>query len=350
MNNSPITFVLPGDFRSGGVRVTVLMANLLLGRGYEVRIVLPKKRQLKERLKERYFRLRNRLKGEQNGWLHEFEGRVEVFDDIDSLCFSTDEIVIAVGSLTVHLVKGMQSPVRKVRFNHGFPAKPTAQQDEAWRGKMTTITVSRRLVPQLEELSGGDVWGVVPNGIDFSDYHVDDEFVRDGIGAVYNPHSNKAPEDLVAVLGELSHTVSAVPQRVFSTEATPEGLQHVEYFRYPSVAGACEIYNRSKVWLLTSYTEGLPGVVLEAMACGCVIVTSDNDGSLEIIRDGESGVVVPRGERDQFVAAVRRVLEDDAWRESLVAGSLATVAEFSWERAADRMELFIEELENGSVK
>ena len=46
-----VTFVLPGDGRSGGVRVTVLMANLLLGRGYRIRIACPRKRpSLKSRL------------------------------------------------------------------------------------------------------------------------------------------------------------------------------------------------------------------------------------------------------------------------------------------------------------
>jgi hypothetical protein len=34
-----VTFVLPGDNRSGGVRVTAMMGNLLLERGYRVRIV-----------------------------------------------------------------------------------------------------------------------------------------------------------------------------------------------------------------------------------------------------------------------------------------------------------------------
>ena len=41
MKKGAVTFLLPGNNRSGGVRVTALMGNLLLERGYQVRIVHP---------------------------------------------------------------------------------------------------------------------------------------------------------------------------------------------------------------------------------------------------------------------------------------------------------------------
>jgi len=135
-----------------------------------------------------------------------------------------------------------------------------------------------------------------------------------------------------------------VPQRVFSTEARPEGLEHVEFTRLPSVAAAREIYNRSKVWLLTSRTEGLPGVVLEAMSCGCVVVSTDNEGSLEILRDGENGVIIPRDDIPAQVEAVGRVLADEALRQALADGARETAREFTWQRAADRMEAFLRDL------
>jgi hypothetical protein len=339
-----ITFVLPGDHRSGGVRVTVLMANLLLKRGHDARIVHPKKGIFsKAGFKRAVHGLLNGNAG-NDGWFHQFNGRIESYAKLDDLDFSEDSIVIAVGTYMVAEVREMAKPAMKVRFNHGFPAKPDAAQVAAWHGPMTTITVSNTLVPRLNAQTDGSVWGVVPNGIDPVEYHVDPSVPRDGIGALYNPHSNKAPENMISVLRECHARWPDVPQRVFGTEACPEGLEHVDYTRLPSVDAARAIYNRSKVWLLTSRTEGLPGVVLEAMACGCVVVSTDNEGSLEILRDGQNGVIIPCDDNSAQVEAVGKILADETLERRLADGALETVKAFTWEKAADRMEEFLSAL------
>ena len=341
---SNITFVLPGDYRSGGVRVTVIMANLLLERGHRVRIACPKKsiftpKAMWNLLKGALFRANRNA-----GWLHQFKGEVESYLDLDELNYESDEVVIAVGTYMVGAVRAMNKPVVKVRFNHGFPARPNADQEAAWRGWMPTITVSSTLIPRLQEQTEGSVWGVVPNGIDTSEYFPDERFPRDGIGALYNPHPNKTPEDLRAVLKECHVRWPDRVQRVFSTEARPPGLEHTAFTRLPPVDRAREIYSRSKVWLLTSKTEGLPGVVLEAMACGCVVVSSNNQGSLEILREGENGLIVPHGDIEGFIAASDRVMSDENLRQRLSEGAMETVRGFTWQRAADRMESFLREV------
>lgn len=340
---TPITLVLPGDGRSGGVRVTVIMANLLRKRGYTVRIAC---RRNRIGIRARMSLLFSGLGGKRRnaGFLHEFDGRTEHFDALDELTYQPGEIVIAVGTYTVAAVRQLRAPVVKARFNHGFPAKPDAEQERAWQGPMPTITVSNTLVPRLQELTNGCVWGVVPNGIDLTQYSVQLDGERRGVGALFNRHPNKAPEDLLAVLQKHHRLHPSIPQHVFSTERCPTELRHANFTRLPSVAEARAIYNRCKVWVLTSLTEGLPGVVLEAMACGCVVVSSDNQGSLEILRHEHNGLVVPRRDIAGFVAAIDRVMADEPLRRRLAAASLSRVREFSWDRAADRMEAFLREL------
>jgi glycosyltransferase involved in cell wall biosynthesis len=338
-----VTYLIPGDHRSGGVRVTVIMANILLERGHRVRIAFPRKGLLsRENLRGMFRRLTGR--GRDAGWLHQFRGRIESYAIPDDLVYQPGEIVIAVGTYMVASLREMTKPVIKARFNHGFPAKPDAAQEAAWHGRLPTITVSNTLVPRLRKQTDGSVWGVVPNGIDTDEYFIDPAIPRDGIGALYNPHPNKAPENLIALLRTCHERWPDVPQRVFGTEACPPGLEHVEYTRLPSVAEAREIYNRSKVWLLTSRTEGLPGVVLEAMACGCVVASTDNEGSLEILKDGENGLIVPIDDLAAHAEAVSKVISNDGLREKLAAGAQETIRDFTWPRAADRMEEFLSEL------
>jgi glycosyltransferase involved in cell wall biosynthesis len=62
------------------------------------------------------------------------------------------------------------------------------------------------------------------------------------------------------------------------------------------------------VLALTSRWEGLPNVVIEAMATGAVAVATDVGGCAELIVGGETGVLVPPGQPDAMGAALLDVL------------------------------------------
>jgi glycosyltransferase involved in cell wall biosynthesis len=54
-----------------------------------------------------------------------------------------------------------------------------------------------------------------------------------------------------------------------------------------------ECYQRGGVFCFMSYTEGMPNAVLEALAMGLPMVSSDAGGLRDILRDGENGFIVP---------------------------------------------------------
>jgi glycosyltransferase involved in cell wall biosynthesis len=343
MSGSSVTFVLPGDNRSGGVRVTALMGNLLLDRGWRVRIAYLRQPRMTARWLRRQAEKAARVLRPRadEGWLHLFRGEAAPFTDLNELSFSKGEVVLSVGSFTVRHLVGLRADVIKVRFNHGFPAEWDDETTAAWKHKMPTIAVSASLVPRLEQLSGEKVLAVIPNGVDMTQYRVTPGVRRDAVGVIWSEHENKAPEDIVALMQRVGAELPHVPRIVFSAETCPEGLRGIPFERYPPIERVREIYNSAIVWLLPSRTEGLPGPVLEAMACGAVVISSDNEGSLEVVEDGVSGLVVKTGDLDAFMAAIRRVLGDETLRARLAEGGLATARRFTWDRAADKMDAFL---------
>jgi len=92
------------------------------------------------------------------------------------------------------------------------------------------------------------------------------------------------------------------------------------------------------VFLLNSLHEGLPNVILEAMACGLPVVAPDIGGCRELVRVGQSGLLAAPGSREGFVAACRSLLEDPARREAMgkEARRLA-VEEHSLARMTERL-------------
>jgi glycosyltransferase involved in cell wall biosynthesis len=73
----------------------------------------------------------------------------------------------------------------------------------------------------------------------------------------------------------------------------------------------------SDVFAFPSHAEGLPGAVCEAMLSGRAVVASEVGGIPEIVKDGESGLLVPKEDPIALAHAIGRVLGDDALRGEL---------------------------------
>jgi glycosyltransferase involved in cell wall biosynthesis len=88
------------------------------------------------------------------------------------------------------------------------------------------------------------------------------------------------------------------------------------------------------VLVYTSPKEGWGLSVLEANACGTVVVASDSPGLREAVVEGTTGFLVPHGDVDALADRIARVLSDDALHARLRAGALEWASRFTWDRAA----------------
>lgn len=78
-----------------------------------------------------------------------------------------------------------------------------------------------------------------------------------------------------------------------------------------------EYYRRADVFCQPSFMEGIPVVLMEAMASGLAVVSSGVAGIPELIDDGESGILVRPGRTDELARAIAELARDPARREAL---------------------------------
>jgi len=94
----------------------------------------------------------------------------------------------------------------------------------------------------------------------------------------------------------------------------------------------------SDILALSSLSEGLPNVILEAMASGLPIVATRVGGIQDIVKDGENGFLVDPENPEQIAEKINLFLEDDKLREKISKNNKQKAKEYSWESVIERLE------------
>lgn len=91
------------------------------------------------------------------------------------------------------------------------------------------------------------------------------------------------------------------------------------------------------------YVEGMPPPPLEAMACGCAVVVTDNGGINEYIKDGVNGLICPIRHPGCLASKVRYLFENDKTRIDIVKNGLATSEEYTMDNMSNNFISIIRE-------
>jgi glycosyltransferase involved in cell wall biosynthesis len=101
----------------------------------------------------------------------------------------------------------------------------------------------------------------------------------------------------------------------------------------------------NKLFVLPSYTEGLPYTIVEAMACGTPILATPVGAIPDVIKDGETGFIMENNSPECIAENVMRVLEHPDL-EQIVENARALVErEFTYEAAVERYRKILKELQ-----
>ncbi len=108
------------------------------------------------------------------------------------------------------------------------------------------------------------------------------------------------------------------------------GIPHHEMPRY---LNAADIFVHPSLRI-----EGLPTVVAEAMATGVPVIATDSGGTETAIVDGQTGILVPKGNVGRLTAAIEVLVTDRSLATRLAAAGRARARErFGWSEIVDRL-------------
>jgi glycogen(starch) synthase len=94
-------------------------------------------------------------------------------------------------------------------------------------------------------------------------------------------------------------------------------------------------YRNADIFVLPSLGEGMPNVVLEAMASGLPVVATRVRGIVDLVEDGVSGFLFEPRNAEALMEKLALLLENDALRMKMGKAARQRAKEFSWERVAE---------------
>ena len=96
--------------------------------------------------------------------------------------------------------------------------------------------------------------------------------------------------------------------------------------------GLLEKYREADFFVTSSLDEGMPNVILEAMACGLPVIASDIPAHRELIADGINGLLVSPKDPAGLADAINKMAKDRGLRERISASNLEKIKEYSLKR------------------
>ncbi|MEM7346248.1 MAG: glycosyltransferase family 1 protein, partial [Chloroflexota bacterium] len=131
-------------------------------------------------------------------------------------------------------------------------------------------------------------------------------------------------------------------EAVFNEVARQNLENRVHFLGFVDDADLPTLYSAATLFIYPSLYEGFGMPLLEAMACGLPIISSNRSAMPEVV--GAAGLLVDPYDTAGMVTAITKLLEDSSQRHYLAEAGKARVAEFTWGHMATQLQALYEKV------
>lgn len=124
-------------------------------------------------------------------------------------------------------------------------------------------------------------------------------------------------------------------KELINSKIKKEGVKNVHMIGEVDNASIQEYYKACDVFINPSYTEGFPRVIIEAMASGLPIVTTDAGGTTDLFGEKQLGYVVPKENRELFRNCLIEMLENENIQIDCTKENIKKSRNFSTKKVAE---------------
>ena len=162
-----------------------------------------------------------------------------------------------------------------------------------------------------------------------SNRNLESHYGVDQVLRAFSIIQTNVPEAQLDVVGDGSQ------RRSLESLAADLGLKNIRFRGQVDPRAMRDVYDAADVYLNGSEIDNQPLSILEAFACGIPIVTTDAGGIPYIVRHGETGMVVPRGNFEHMSKCALELLRNPQLAKQLATRGRQESKKYSWEATKD---------------
>ncbi|MEM6392454.1 MAG: glycosyltransferase family 4 protein [Planctomycetota bacterium] len=355
-----ISFVLPEDSLSGGIRVLAIYAERLQQRGHTVTVVAQPPRCFGWRGRlQRWVKRGFKPAVKPRSYFDDIPVELRVLDTrrpVTNTDLPDADVVVATWWETAPWVADLSpSKGQKAYFvqDYGAPGQELDDLAETWKLPLRLISISSFISGLITEHAGRDA-DLITNGVDLDHFHADPrgKQPRPTIGMVYRNFKEKNAAMMLEALRLARQELSDLRVLGFGLRPPehhePE-LDHGEFIWNATDDQVIDRYRSCDAWLFATRREGFGLPILEAMACRTPVIATPAGAAPELLAPGGGYLV----DHDDAAAMARRIVEiarmsDAGWR-ALSDTAHATATANHWDRATDRLEAVLRDTAAGRI-
>lgn len=346
-----ITFVLPMFLErpAGGFKVVYEYANRLHSRGHRISIVHPRNLAAGsgpvEAVKSRLWRVKHALRhGRPVPWF-DLDPEIESLmtpDLEETFVPDADAIVATAFQTALPVSRYSASKGRKFYLIQSWETWHGGQDDVSatWRLPLEKIVISKWLMRKAGEL--GVEAHYIPIGLDFTRFFVARpirERATPRIAMLANPSPIKGTADGLIAIEMARREFRQLRAVLFGVHPRDGSIPDwIEYLHDPTPEQHRELLNESTIFVHPSLVEGWGLPPAEAMACGCALISTSNEGVFEFAEDGVNALISPVSDPLALGKNLISLLRDDDRRIALAEAGHAAIQRFAWDSSVEKLE------------
>lgn len=338
MVNIKIVLSEPSIRQSGGYKMVYYYANALTEAGHNVEIIYRKYSIVNNFIVNSLDNIaRIYIMHHEPSWFElNYNIRKKFRLQLKEQDLRNADVIIATTVDTIYEIKKIVNEKKIVYFIQDFENwnRTNDYVTNSYRNRSIKIVISKWLKEIVDNFS--ETKSIyIANGIDC---HIFNLITSDSIekrnphkvAMLYHTQPRKNTQLGLEILREIKKNVVDLEVNIFGTSKRPNDLP--EWFHYTEKASPKQlrsIYNESSIFLCTSNIEGYGLTGLEAMACGCALVTTDCKGVLEYAMHNQNALVCKINDKQALKKSVSTLLYDQDKRLSLAHNAYKTARNYS---------------------
>ncbi len=349
-----INFYLPQVYKgiAGGYKVVYQYSNYLASKGHDVHIYYNlKDGKNSKHIPKIVVRLIRRIRFIGYPKWYKLNDKISqsAVKNFNEKYIRNADISICTSPNTAYQVyKLSENKGNKFYFIQGYENWGTITDEflrETYNYGMNNIVISKWLKSIVDKYSKNPST-LISNGIDLDIFKINNDIEKRNpfsISMLYSDGEIKGSKYGIEVLNKLKEKYKNLEVKMYGSCKPPKNLpKWISYTRNASEEQVVNILNNSAIYICTSIEEGfgLPG--LEAMACGCALVTTNCLGIMEYANSDNSMISKPKDVQGMYENA-DKLLSDNKLRINIAKNGNVSIKNRNLKTSEEKFEKFITE-------